>query len=90
LHDCLHSAWQCGTEQLDLALPGRLCATYVAENNERRTPVMIHRSILGSIELFLVIFTEEYAGLFPTRHAPKQVEIMKITDKQAQNVQEIV
>ncbi|TMN82793.1 MULTISPECIES: threonine--tRNA ligase [unclassified Pseudoalteromonas] len=90
LHDCLDRAWQCGTVQLDFALPGRLGATYVAENNERRTPVMIHRAILGSIERFIGILTEEYAGLFPTWLAPKQVVIMNITDKQAHYVQEIV
>ena len=55
LYDCLDRAWQCGTVQLDFALPGRLGATYVAENNERRTPVMIHRAILGSIERFIGI-----------------------------------
>ena len=76
--------------QLDFALPGRLGATYVAENNERRTPVMIHRAILGSIERFIGILTEEYAGLFPTWLAPKQVVIMNITDKQATYVKEVV
>ncbi|NIZ04756.1 threonine--tRNA ligase [Pseudoalteromonas sp. HF66] len=90
LYDCLDRAWQCGTVQLDFALPGRLGATYVSENNERRTPVMIHRAILGSIERFIGILTEEYAGLFPTWLAPKQVVIMNITDKQADYVQEIV
>ncbi|GMM84648.1 threonine--tRNA ligase [Pseudoalteromonas sp. MTN2-4] len=90
LYDCLDRAWQCGTVQLDFALPGRLGATYVAENNERKTPVMIHRAILGSIERFIGILTEEYAGLFPTWLAPKQVVIMNITDKQADYVQEIV
>ena len=90
LYDCLDRAWQCGTVQLDFALPGRLGATYVAENNERRTPVMIHRAILGSIERFIGILTEEYAGLFPTWLAPKQVVIMNITDKQAPYVKEVV
>ncbi|MCF6434209.1 threonine--tRNA ligase [Pseudoalteromonas sp. MMG022] len=90
LYDCLERAWQCGTVQLDFALPGRLGATYVAENNERKTPVMIHRAILGSIERFIGILTEEYAGLFPTWLAPKQVVIMNITDKQADYVHEIV
>ena len=90
LYDCLDRAWQCGTVQLDFALPGRLGATYVAENNERRTPVMIHRAILGSIERFIGILTEEYAGLFPTWLAPKQVVIMNITDKQATYVKEVV
>lgn len=90
LYDCLERAWQCGTVQLDFALPGRLGATYVAENNERKTPVMIHRAILGSIERFIGILTEEYAGLFPTWLAPKQVVIMNITDKQADYVQQTV
>ncbi|KAF7769749.1 threonine--tRNA ligase [Pseudoalteromonas sp. MSK9-3] len=90
LYDCLERAWQCGTVQLDFALPGRLGATYVAENNERKTPVMIHRAILGSIERFIGILTEEYAGLFPTWLAPKQVVIMNITDKQADYVHETV
>ena len=90
LYDCLDRAWQCGTVQLDFALPGRLGATYVAENNERRTPVMIHRAILGSIERFIGILTEEYAGQFPTWLAPKQVVVMNITDKQADYCHEIV
>ncbi|WP_194868778.1 threonine--tRNA ligase [Pseudoalteromonas sp. PPB1] len=90
LYDCLERAWQCGTVQLDFALPGRLGATYVAENNERKTPVMIHRAVLGSIERFIGILTEEYAGLFPTWLAPKQVVIMNITDKQADYVHEVV
>ncbi len=90
LYDCLDRAWQCGTVQLDFALPGRLGATYVAENNERRTPVMIHRAILGSIERFIGILTEEYAGLFPTWLAPKQVVVMNITDKQSDYVHQVV
>ncbi|CAM3505311.1 MULTISPECIES: threonine--tRNA ligase [Pseudoalteromonas] len=90
LYDCLERAWQCGTVQLDFALPGRLGATYVAESNERKTPVMIHRAILGSLERFIGILTEEYAGQFPTWLAPKQVVIMNITDKQADYVHEVV
>ncbi|MEZ6954334.1 MULTISPECIES: threonine--tRNA ligase [unclassified Aeromonas] len=83
LHDCLDRAWQCGTVQLDFALPGRLGATYVGEDNERHVPVMIHRAILGSLERFIGILTEEYAGLFPTWLAPTQAVIMNITDNQA-------
>ncbi|KZN30920.1 threonyl-tRNA synthetase [Pseudoalteromonas luteoviolacea S2607] len=90
LHDCLGRAWQCGTIQLDFSMPGRLGATYVAENGERQTPVMIHRAILGSLERFIGILTEEFAGLFPTWLSPKQVVIMNITDKQADYVQEVV
>ncbi|SIQ18408.1 Ser-tRNA(Thr) hydrolase /threonyl-tRNA synthetase [Aeromonas sp. RU39B] len=83
LHDCLDRAWQCGTVQLDFALPGRLGATYVGEDNERHVPVMIHRAILGSIERFIGILTEEYAGFFPTWLAPTQAVVMNITDNQA-------
>ncbi|WP_017780128.1 threonine--tRNA ligase [Aeromonas dhakensis] len=83
LHDCLDRAWQCGTVQLDFALPGRLGATYVGEDNERHVPVMIHRAILGSLERFIGILTEECAGLFPTWLAPTQAVVMNITDNQA-------
>ncbi|MDH0433982.1 MULTISPECIES: threonine--tRNA ligase [Aeromonas] len=83
LHDCLDRAWQCGTVQLDFALPGRLGATYVGEDNERHVPVMIHRAILGSLERFIGILTEEYAGFFPTWLAPTQAVVMNITDNQA-------
>ncbi len=89
LHDCLGRAWQCGTIQVDFSMPGRLGATYVAEDNERKTPVMIHRAILGSIERFIGILIEEYAGLLPTWLAPKQVVIMNITDSQAEYVQKV-
>ena len=60
LHDSLDRAWQCGTVQLDFALPGRLGASYVGEDNDRHTPVMIHRAILGSIERFIGILTENF------------------------------
>lgn len=90
LRDCLGREWQCGTVQLDFALPGRLEASYVAEDNARRTPVMIHRAILGSIERFIGIITEEYAGFFPTWLAPTQAVVMNITDSQADYVQQVV
>ena len=90
LRDCLAREWQCGTIQLDFALPGRLNASYVAEDNDRRTPVMIHRAILGSIERFIGIITEEYAGFFPAWLAPVQAIVMNITDSQADYVQEVV
>lgn len=90
LRDCLDREWQCGTIQLDFALPGRLNATYVAEDNERKTPVMIHRAILGSIERFIGIITEEYAGFFPPWLAPTQAVVMNITDSQADYVQDVV
>ncbi|CBJ81669.1 threonine tRNA synthetase [Xenorhabdus bovienii str. Jollieti] len=90
LYDCLDRAWQCGTVQLDFSLPARLNASYVGENNERKVPVMIHRAVLGSLERFIGILTEEYAGFFPTWLAPQQVVVMNITDGQAGYVQELV
>ncbi|MEX9789471.1 threonine--tRNA ligase [Providencia rettgeri] len=90
LYDCLDRAWQCGTVQLDFFLPGRLTASYVGENNERIVPVMIHRAVLGSLERFIGILTEEYVGFFPTWLAPQQVVVMNITDSQADYVQELV
>lgn len=90
LFDCLGRAWQCGTIQLDFSMPSRLGATYVAENNERRVPVMIHRAILGSLERFMGILIEEYAGFFPVWLAPMQVVVMNITDKQADYAEQIV
>ena len=89
LRDCLDREWQCGTIQLDFALPGRLNASYVAEDNDRRTPVMIHRAILGSIERFIGIITEEYAGFFPAWLAPTQAIVMNITDSQSEYVQKV-
>jgi threonyl-tRNA synthetase len=89
LMDCLGRAWQCGTVQLDFSLPVRLGATYVGEDNERYTPVMIHRAILGSIERFIGILIEEYTGKFPTWLSPIQAVVMNITDKQAQYCEKI-
>ncbi|TGY50943.1 threonine--tRNA ligase [Rodentibacter caecimuris] len=89
LRDSLGREWQCGTVQLDFALPGRLEATYVAEDNGRKTPVMIHRAILGSIERFIGIITEEYAGFFPAWLAPTQAVVMNITDSQADYVKQV-
>jgi threonyl-tRNA synthetase len=89
LHDCLDRAWQCGTVQLDFFLPGRLGASYVGENNDRVVPVMIHRAILGSMERFIGILTEEYAGFYPTWIAPVQVVVMNITDSQSDYVQQL-
>ncbi|MBT1063792.1 threonine--tRNA ligase [Bowmanella sp. Y26] len=84
LHDCLDRAWQCGTVQLDFSMPGRLGSTYVAEDGERKVPVMIHRAVLGSLERFIGILTEEYAGYFPLWLAPMQMVVMNITDNQAE------
>ena len=84
LHDCLDRTWQCGTVQLDFSLPERLNASYVGENNNRQVPVMVHRAILGSMERFIGILAEEYAGFFPTWLAPLQVVVMNITTGQAE------
>ncbi|OOF52016.1 threonine--tRNA ligase [Rodentibacter genomosp. 1] len=89
LRDSLGREWQCGTVQLDFALPGRLEASYVAEDNGRKIPVMIHRAILGSIERFIGIITEEYAGFFPAWLAPTQAVVMNITDSQADYVKQV-
>ncbi|MFP3029319.1 MAG: threonine--tRNA ligase [Arsenophonus sp.] len=89
LYDCLDRAWQCGTVQLDFSLPSRLGASYVDENNERQAPVMIHRAVLGSLERFIGILIEQYAGFFPTWLAPLQIVIINITDAQANFVQKV-
>ncbi|MXP66216.1 threonine--tRNA ligase [Pantoea sp. Nvir] len=82
LYDSLERAWQCGTVQLDFSLPGRLEAIYMDANNERQTPVMIHRAILGSMERFIGILIEEFAGFFPTWLAPIQAVVMNINYEQ--------
>ena len=82
LHDCIGRAWQCGTIQLDFNLPQRLEASYVAEDNSRQYPVMLHRAILGSFERFIGMLIENYAGAFPPWLAPVQAVVMNITDSQ--------
>ncbi|MCX4186490.1 threonine--tRNA ligase [Methylophaga sp. OBS4] len=89
LKDCLGRVWQCGTIQVDFSMPGRLDASYVADDGSKQVPVMLHRAILGSLERFIGILIEEYAGAFPTWLAPKQVMVMGITDKQSEYVQKI-
>ncbi|MGP1947688.1 MAG: threonine--tRNA ligase [Arsenophonus sp. NC-PG7-MAG3] len=90
LYDCLDRAWQCGTVQLDFSLPSRLGASYVDKNNERQVPVMIHRAVLGSLERFIGILTEQYAGFFPIWLAPLQIVMINITDVQANFVKKVV
>jgi threonyl-tRNA synthetase len=82
LRDCLNRVWQCGTLQLDFNLPGRLGAQFVDEDGERKTPVMLHRAILGSFERFIGILIEHYAGAMPLWLAPEQAVVMTITDAQ--------
>ncbi|MDH5300867.1 MAG: threonine--tRNA ligase [Gammaproteobacteria bacterium] len=89
LKDCIGRVWQCGTIQVDFNMPGRLGAEYVAEDGSRKTPVMLHRAILGSLERFIGILIENYAGAMPVWLAPEQVVIMNITDAQADFVREV-
>ena len=89
LKDCMGRLLQCGTIQVDFATPGRLGATYVAEDSSRQTPVMLHRAILGSFERFIGVLIEHYAGAMPTWLSPEQVVVLNITDKQAQYCQQI-
>jgi threonyl-tRNA synthetase len=86
IKDALGRSWQCGTIQLDYVLPERLDAEYVAEDNARKRPVMLHRAILGSFERFLGILIEHYEGSFPVWLAPAQVAVINITDNQADYV----
>ena len=90
LKDSLGRLWQCGTIQLDFNLPERLGAEYVAEDNSRKHPVMLHRAIVGSMERFLGILIENYAGAMPTWLAPVQAMVLNITDSQSDYVQEVV
>jgi threonyl-tRNA synthetase len=89
LKDCLSRVWQCGTLQLDFALPARLGAEYVGEDNDRHTPVMLHRAILGSLERFIGILIEHHGGAFPLWLAPVQVVVMNISEAQADYSTEI-
>jgi len=83
LKDSIGRSWQCGTMQVDFSMPGRLGAEYVAEDNTRRTPVMLHRAIVGSMERFIGILIEHHAGAFPVWLAPEQVVVMSITERHA-------
>ena len=81
LTDCLGRTWQCGTIQLDFQMPERFDLTYTGADGEKHRPVMVHRVVFGSIERFIGILTEQYAGAFPTWLAPVQARIMTITDR---------
>lgn len=89
LKDSIGRLWQCGTIQLDFNLPGRLGAEYVAEDNTRKIPVMLHRAIVGSMERFLGILIEHYAGMFPLWLAPVQAMVLNITDAQAAYAEQV-
>jgi threonyl-tRNA synthetase len=88
LKDSLGRVWQCGTIQVDFSMPGRLGASYIAEDSSRKVPVMLHRAVLGSLERFIAILIEEYAGALPVWLAPVQAVVMNITDRQADYVTE--
>ncbi len=90
LKDCLGRVWQCGTAQVDFSMPGRLDAHYIDEQGDKKIPVMIHRAILGSLERFIGILIEEYAGKMPLWLSPVQAIVMGITDKQADYVSDFV
>ncbi len=89
LKDCLGRVWQCGTIQVDFSMPGRLDAEYVAEDSSRKTPVMLHRAILGSMERFIGILIEHHEGKFPFWLAPVQAVVCNITDSHSEYVTEV-
>jgi threonyl-tRNA synthetase len=90
LKDCIGRVWQCGTIQVDFSMPGRLGATYIAEDGSKQVPVMLHRAILGSLERFLGILIEEYAGTFPVWLSPVQVMVINIADRHADYASKIM
>ncbi len=89
LADSLGRTWQCGTIQLDMQLPERFELEYTGEDGQKHRPVMIHRVVLGSIERFIGVITEHFAGAFPTWLAPVQVKVLPITDRTADYAKEI-
>jgi threonyl-tRNA synthetase len=90
LKDSIGRVWQCGTLQLDFALPGRLGAEYVAEDNTRKVPVMLHRAVLGSLERFIGILIENHAGAMPLWLSPVQAVVMNISEHQGEYATELV
>ncbi|QOJ22727.1 MAG: threonine--tRNA ligase [Gammaproteobacteria bacterium] len=89
LKDCIGRVWQCGTLQLDFSMPDRLGAEYAAEDNSRKIPVMLHRAILGSMERFIGILLENYAGALPLWLSPEQVVVLNISRTQTDYAQEV-
>ncbi len=90
LKDCLGRSWQCGTIQVDFQMPGRLGAEYVAEDNSRKVPVMLHRAIIGSLERWIGMLIEHYAGAMPLWLSPIQVAVASITEAQCDYVDQVV
>ncbi len=89
LKDSIGRSWQCGTMQVDFSMPGRLGAEYVAEDNTRKIPVMLHRAMIGSMERFIGILIENYAGTFPLWLSPEQIVVMNVSEHQAGYVKEV-
>jgi len=89
MRDCLNRIWQLGTIQLDFSMPERLGAHYIAEDNSKQVPVMLHRAVLGSLERFIGILIEHYAGALPIWLSPLQAVVLNITDRQAEYVREV-
>ena len=89
MRDCLNRVWQCGTMQVDFAMPERLGAEYVGEDGDRHTPVMLHRAVFGSFERFIGVLIEHYGGNWPPWLAPTQVMVANITDNQADYAREV-
>jgi len=89
LRDCLGRTWQCGTIQLDFQMPQNFQLEYVAEDGSKKRPIMIHRVVYGSIERFIGILTEHYAGKFPTWLAPTQVKVLPVSDKSMDYAQKV-
>ncbi|MBU2570639.1 MAG: threonine--tRNA ligase [Gammaproteobacteria bacterium] len=90
LKDCIGRVWQCGTIQVDFSMPGRLGASYIAEDGSKQVPVMLHRAILGSLERFIGILIEQHAGTFPLWLSPVQVAVLNIADRQAEYAEQVV
>jgi len=90
LKDSLGRSWQCGTMQVDFSMPARLDAEYVAEDNTRKVPVMLHRAIVGSLERFIGILIEHHGGALPLWLAPVQLVVLTITDRQAAYAPKVV
>ncbi len=89
LKDAIGRMWQCGTMQVDFSMPTRLGAEYVAEDNTRKTPVMLHRAILGSLERFIGMLIENYSGALPMWLAPVQIAVLNISEAQAEYAQSV-
>lgn len=89
LEDCIGRTWQCGTIQLDFQMPERFDLTYTGSDGEKHRPVMIHRVVFGSIERFMGILTEQYAGAFPMWLSPVQVKVLSLTERTAEKCLEI-